>query len=90
VSEPADRPAPDVPPLPPSRTWEAPVLTAALALGLVLMAIQLWILTVALDLLLGGGDAPLWRLALASGAVFGGGLLVLKVLRAPPRPSGTP
>ncbi len=75
----------------PSRSWEGPVLTAALALGLVLMAIQLWILTVALDLFLGGGrPLPLWQLAGASGAVFAGGLLVLRVLRAAPRPGTGP
>lgn len=61
------------------------MLTAALALGLVLTAIQLWILTVALDLFLTGGDEPLWQLAVASGGVFAGGLLVLKLLRARPR-----
>jgi len=69
-----------------ARPWEAPVLNAALALGLVLMGLQLWLLTVALDLLLQGGErASLWRLAAASGAVFVGGLLVLKLLRARPR-----
>ncbi len=91
MSEPAERGGPAVPQATPSRTWEAPVVTAALALGLVLTAHQLRILTDALDLFLGGGDAPLWRLALASGGVFAGGLLVLRVLRAPPRgPSGMP
>jgi hypothetical protein len=61
------------------------VLTAALALGLVLTAIQLWLLTVALDLFLSGGEEPLWHLAVVSGGVFAGGLLVLKLLRARPR-----
>lgn len=75
---------PEEPPADAARTWETPVLTAALALGLVLTAIQLWILTVALDLFLGGGDAPLWRLAAVSGGVFAGGLLVLRLLRARP------
>ncbi len=69
----------------PARAWEGPVLSAALALGLLLMAVQLWILTVALDLFLSGAGGPLGRLALASGAVFAGGLLVLKLLRARPR-----
>jgi hypothetical protein len=64
--------------------WEGPVLSTALALGLVLMAVQLWLLTVALDLLLGGGPGGILGLALASGAVFAGGLLVLKLLRARP------
>jgi Family of unknown function (DUF6755) len=69
-----------------ARPWEAPVLTAALLLGLLLTAIQLWILTVALDLFLSGRGEPLWQLAVASGAVFAGGLLVLRLLRA--RPGG--
>ncbi len=64
------------------RAWEQPVLTAALALGLVLMGIQLWILTVALDLLLGGRTEGLLRLAAVSGAVFAGGVVVLELLRA--------
>lgn len=64
--------------------WEAPVLTTALALGLLLMAVQLWLLTVALDLFLGGGPQGIVGLAIASGAVFLGGLLVLKLLRARP------
>ena len=68
----------------PVRAWEGPVLTTALALGLVLMGLQLWLLTVALDLLLSGKPAGILRLALASGAVFAGGLLVLRLLRARP------
>lgn len=68
----------------PAQAWEGPVLTTALALGLVLMALQLWLLTVALDLLLGGGPEGIVGLALASGAVFAGGLLVLKLLRKRP------
>jgi hypothetical protein len=72
----------------PVRAWEGPVLTTALALGLVLMAVQLWLLTVALDLLLSGRRDGLVALAIASGAVFLGGLLVLKLLRARPRVRG--
>ncbi len=49
------------------------------------MGIQLWILTVALDLLLGGKTEGFLRLAAASGAVFLGGLLVLRLLGARPR-----
>ncbi len=70
----------------PTPAWEAPVVTTALLLGFALMGIQLWLLTVALDLLLGGRSEGLLRLALASGAVFAGGVLVLRLLRArPPR-----
>ncbi len=64
------------------RAWEGPVLTTAVALGLLLLAVQLWILTVALDLLLGGGREGFLRLAVVSGAVFAGGLLVLRLLGA--------
>ncbi len=67
----------------PAQPWAGPILATALLLGLVLMAIQLWILTVALDLLLGGRPEGLLRLALASAAVFAGGLVVLRLLRAP-------
>ncbi len=69
----------------PVQPWAGPILATALLLGLVLMAIQLWLLTVALDLLLGGRPEGLLRLAVASAAVFAGGLLVLRLLRAPAR-----
>ncbi len=64
------------------RAWDQPVLTAALALGLLLMGVQLWILTVALDLLLGGRTEGFLRLAAVSGVVFAGGVVVLKLLGA--------
>ena len=70
---------------PPARPWEGPVLTTALLLGLVLMGLQLWLLTVALDLLLGGKTHGFLGLALSSAAVFAGGLVVLRLLRASPR-----
>ncbi len=69
----------------PARTWQGPVLTTALLIGLLLMALQLWLLTVALDLLLGGKTHAILGLAIASGAVFAGGLLVLWLLRSQPR-----
>jgi polyferredoxin len=65
--------------------WAGPVLTTALVLGFVLMALQLWLLTVALDLLLGGKTQGFFRLAATSGAVFAGGVLVLALLRKRPR-----
>lgn len=61
------------------------MLTTAVTLGLILMAVQLWLLTVALDLLLGGKSEGFLGLAAASGAVFAGGLLVLRLLSARPR-----
>ena len=61
------------------------VVMAALMLGLLLMGIQLWLLTVALELYLGGHGPHVWLLALVSGLIFLGGLLVLNVLRRRPR-----
>ncbi len=61
------------------------IVVAALAIGLLLMGIQLWLLTVALDLLLAGKGGELWRIALVSAAIFGGGLVMLWVLRRRPR-----
>ncbi len=51
------------------------LLLAALLIGLVLMGLQLWLLTVALDMYLAGEGESLWLLALVSGLVFAGGLL---------------
>jgi hypothetical protein len=61
---------------------EMPVVMAALAIGLLLMAVQLWLLTVALDLYMAGAGQRAWQPALASGAIFLGGLLMLWLLRA--------
>ncbi len=61
---------------------QMPVVMAALSIGLLLMAVQLWLLTVALDLYMAGAGQRAWQLALASGAIFLGGLLVLWLLRA--------
>lgn len=56
------------------------VVMAALMLGLLLMGTQLWLLTVALELYLGGHGRQVWLLAVVSGLIFVGGLLVLKIL----------
>ncbi len=69
------RPPDEFPP-----AWAGPVLTAALLGGLLLMGLQLWILTVALDLVLGANPGGVPRLAAVSGLVFAGGLLVLRLL----------
>jgi hypothetical protein len=52
-----------------------------------LLAIQLWLLTIALDLFLGGRGAEIWSLAIVSGLIFAGGVVAYRVLRsnAPPR-----
>jgi hypothetical protein len=60
---------------------QAPIVAAGLAIGILLLAIQLWLLTVALDLYLGGRGDQVWLLALVSGLIFVGGLLVLWILR---------
>ncbi len=69
----------------PPRPGQMPLVTVALSIGVLLMAIQLWLLTVALDLFLGGGGGQVWQLALISGAIFAGGLFMLWILRRRPR-----
>jgi hypothetical protein len=64
---------------------QGPVLLAGLAIGVTLLAVQLWLLTVALELYLAGSGGEIWRLALISGAIFLGGLLMLWLLRRRPR-----
>jgi uncharacterized protein DUF6755 len=59
---------------------QAAVVLAGLAIGALLMSIQLWLLTVALDLYLGGNENSLWPLAIISGLVFLGGILALFLL----------
>jgi hypothetical protein len=61
------------------------LVLAGLAIGLLLMGIQLWLLTIALDLYLAGAGGQAWQLALASGAIFLGGLLMLWLLGRRPR-----
>jgi hypothetical protein len=63
---------------------QMPVVMAALYNGLVLMAVQLWLLTVALELFMSGAGHRAWDLTAASGVIFLGGLLVLWLLRARP------
>ena len=83
-----DRYQPDVAsdrPPPPGRQA---LLLAALSVGLLLMGVQLWLLTIALDLYLGGSGGRIWLLALISGLVFVGGLLALWLLSRQPRHVG--
>lgn len=61
------------------------ILLASLAIGILLMGIQLWLLTIALDLYLGGSSDYIWVLAIISGIVFLGGLLILRILRRHPQ-----
>jgi hypothetical protein len=63
---------------------QMPVVMAALSIGILLMAVQLWLLTVALELFMSGAGHRAWELTAASGVIFLGGLLVLWLLRARP------
>lgn len=56
---------------------------AALALGILLMTFQLWLLTVALDLYLGGEGRRIWFLAAVSGVVFVGGVIAVRRVGRP-------
>jgi hypothetical protein len=80
VPRPADAPS--------SAPGRAAVLLAALLVGLLLMGMQLWLLTVALDLYLGGQGRQIWLLALVSGLIFVGGVVMLAVLGRRPRLGG--
>lgn len=64
---------------------QLPIVLAGLSVGVLLMGMQLWLLTVALDLYLSGAGGQIWVLALVSGTIFGGGMLMLWVLRRRPR-----
>ena len=71
-----DVPLPDVREMPGRQA----LLLGALLLGLIVLAIQLWLLTVALDLYLSGNGSGIWGLSLVSGLVFAGGLLATWLL----------
>jgi hypothetical protein len=58
-------------------------VAAGLAIGILLMGMQLWLLTIALELYLGGHGGDVWSLALTSGLIFLGGLGMLWLLRRP-------
>lgn len=58
---------------------EAMVLTAV-AIGILLLGVQLWLLTIALDRYYAGAGKDVWTLAIVSGAIFVGGLLALWLL----------
>jgi peptidoglycan biosynthesis protein MviN/MurJ (putative lipid II flippase) len=60
---------------------QAPVILAGLTIGIALMGIQLWLLTVALDLYLSGEGAQIAGLTLASGIIFVGGIFMLRLIR---------
>ncbi|HBY95716.1 MAG: hypothetical protein M5U01_10980 [Ardenticatenaceae bacterium] len=74
-------------PRPPSPGQQA-IILAMLMIGILMMGVQLWLLTVALELYLGGNGSDVLWLALISGLIFLGGLLVLRVLGRRPRVGG--
>ena len=57
------------------------VVMLGLSIGVLLMAVQLWLLTLAFNLFLSGDRAGTLLAAIVSGAIFLGGLLMLWVLR---------
>ena len=57
---------------------------AGLAIGIMLMGIQLWLLTLALELYLSGDTVNTWLLVLISGLVFLGGIWLLRLLSRHP------
>ena len=59
-----------------------------LAIGLVLVAIQLWLLTIAFDLYLQGERGATVGVAVSSGLVFAGGLLMLRAAQPTARRDG--
>ncbi len=75
---------PSVTPGEPLRPGQGPIVLAGLMIGLLLMGVQLWLLTVSLELYLSGMTDRLWLLSLISGGIFAGGLLILWLLRRRP------
>lgn len=61
------------------------MLLAAYTIGIILLGVQLWLLTVALELYLGGEGENAWVLAVISAVVFSGGLLAYRLLSRRPR-----
>jgi cytochrome c biogenesis protein CcdA len=60
---------------------------AGLAIGIMLRGIQLWLLTLALELYLSGDNVNTWQLVLISGLVFLGGIWLMRLLSRHPRTS---
>jgi uncharacterized iron-regulated membrane protein len=73
-------PAPRAPQEEPVTPGRQAVVMMMLALGILMLGVQLWLLTVALDLYLAGEGGRIWLACVVSGLIFGGGLLVLRLL----------
>ena len=80
-SEPSRQSDPSLQPPP----GQMAIVMAGLVIGLLLMGIQLWLLTVALDLYLAGKGGEVWQLALLSGLIFLGGLAMLWLIGRRPQ-----
>src|SRR5262249_5987292 len=63
---------------------ESGLVFAALSIGILLMGIQLWILTVALEQFKRHEYPPIYALAGISALIFAGGLVMLWLLRRSP------
>lgn len=61
------------------------ILLAALAIGILMLSLQLWLLTVSLDLFLAGRGGEVWSVAFVSGLIFIGGLVALRLLSRGPQ-----
>jgi hypothetical protein len=59
---------------------QAAIVLAGLLIGLLLLSLQLWLLTIALDLYLSGLSEDTWQLALISGLIFLGGVFAVYLL----------
>ena len=64
------------------------IVGLGLALGVLLMTVQLWLLTLSFDLYLSGQRGETVIAAVISGLVFLGGLAMLRVLDRRPRRRG--
>lgn len=82
---PDQRPASEHPP-PDHLRSRGPVVLLGLGIGILLMGLQLWLLTVAFDLYRAGKNSETVVASIISGCVFLGGVVMLLVLtRGPSR-----
>jgi hypothetical protein len=86
----ADEPLPVDDEAPTGSPGIGPIILAGLAIGILLMGTQLWMLTVALELYLAGEGGRIWQIAIISGGIFVGGLLMLWLLAHRPRGHDAP
>lgn len=73
-------------PAPHRPAGQSALVLLGLAVGILLMAVQLWLLTLAFNLYLLGERRGTLIAAIVSGVIFLGGLAMLRVLRAVRRP----